>query len=268
MLTELPNRLAANERLHNEFVGMKRSDTAYAVLMIDIDHFKRVNDSHGHAVGDQVLQRIARVLRATLRESDFVARFGGEEFLALLPATELVAATRVAEKIRQAVEASPDPTAGPLTLSVGVATAHDEQASENEAVLEADRALYVAKDQGRNQVQLAPESLARAQADEATAANLVHLVWRDVYRSGNAVIDAPHRALMAQAGELSHLKALWCRYADFGGAVRVPGARCRGTSHAGRRPGVFCAPGVQTLKRSPEGMKKAGLRRLLNLKRL
>jgi GGDEF domain-containing protein len=169
VLTELPNRLAANERLHSEFVGMKRSDTAYAVLMIDIDHFKRVNDSHGHAVGDQVLQRIARV----------------------------------AEKIRQAVEASPDPTAGPLTLSVGVAMAHDEQASENEAVLDADRALYVAKDQGRNQVQQAPESLAWSQADEAIAENLVHLVWRDVYRSGNAVIDAQHRALMAQAGELS-----------------------------------------------------------------
>ena len=202
VLTELPNRLAANERLHSEFVGMKRSDTAYAVLMIDIDHFKRVNDSHGHAVGDQVLQRIARVLRATLRESDFVARFGGEEFLALLPATELAAASRVAAKIRQAVEASPDPTAGPLTLSVGVAMAHDEQASENEAVLDADKALYVAKDQGRNQVQQAPESLVRAQADEAIAENLVHLVWRDVYRSGNAVIDAQHRALFKDVNQL------------------------------------------------------------------
>lgn len=158
VLTELPNRLAANERLHSEFVGMKRSDSAYAVLMIDIDHFKRVNDSHGHAIGDQVLQRIARALRATLRESDFVARFGGEEFIALLPATELAAATRVAEKIRQAVEASPDPSAGPVTLSVGVAIANPKQASENEAVLDADKALYLAKAQGRNQVQLASKA--------------------------------------------------------------------------------------------------------------
>jgi diguanylate cyclase (GGDEF)-like protein/PAS domain S-box-containing protein/hemerythrin-like metal-binding protein len=201
-LTELPNRLAANERLHSEFISMKRLDTAYAVLMIDIDFFKRVNDTHGHAVGDQVLQRVAQVLRLTLRESDFIARFGGEEFIALLPATELAAATRVAEKIRQAVEAAPDPTAGTLTLSVGVAIAHHEQASEKEAVLDADNALYFAKNQGRNQVQLAPESLARAQVNEAHSANLVHLVWREVYKCGNAVIDAQHRALFKDVNQL------------------------------------------------------------------
>lgn len=154
-LTELPNRLAANERLHSEFVRMRRSDATYAVLMIDLDFFKRVNDSHGHAIGDRVLQRVGRILRSTLRESDFVARFGGEEFLALLPETELAAATQVAEKIRHAVEASPDPTAGIITLSIGVAIAHAEQASEDVAVLEADNALYFAKSQGRNQIQLA-----------------------------------------------------------------------------------------------------------------
>lgn len=202
VLTELPNRLAANERLRSEFVSMKRSDAAYAVLMIDIDFFKRVNDTHGHAVGDQVLQRVAQVLRATLRESDFVARFGGEEFLALLPATELAAARQVAEKIRQAVEASPDPAAGAITLSIGVAVANDEQASETVAVLDADNALYFAKNQGRNQVQLAPESLARAKADETIAADLVHLAWRDAYKSGNAVIDTQHRALFKDVNQL------------------------------------------------------------------
>lgn len=202
VLTELPNRLAANERLHSEFVGMKRSDSAYAVLMIDIDLFKRVNDTHGHAVGDQVLQRVAQVLRRTLRESDFVSRFGGEEFLALLPATELAAATQVAEKIRQAVAASPDPRAGPISLSVGVAIANVEQASETDAVLDADHALYFAKNQGRNQVQVAQASLDRAKSDEAMAEKLVHLVWRDVYKSGNAAIDAQHRALFQDANEL------------------------------------------------------------------
>ena len=155
-LTGLPNRLAANERFHLEFVGMKRSRKAYAVMMVDIDCFKRVNDTHGHAVGDQVLQNLARTLQRTLRESDFAARFGGEEFLVLLPATDLPAALQVAEKLRHAVESSPDPVAGRTTVSIGVAMADPEHAKEGEAIRQADDALYQAKRGGRNQVRSAP----------------------------------------------------------------------------------------------------------------
>lgn len=151
VLTGLHNRLAANERLHGEFVAMRRSRIAYAVLLMDIDLFKRVNDTHGHAVGDQVLKRVAQTLEAALRESDFVARYGGEEFLAPLPATGLAAAGLVAEKLRQAVESASDPIAGPITLSLGVALADPAQPDEDAAVREADDWLYKAKRAGRNQ---------------------------------------------------------------------------------------------------------------------
>jgi diguanylate cyclase (GGDEF)-like protein len=152
VMTRLPNRLAANERLHTEFIRMKRSKTSYTVLMIDIDFFKHVNDTHGHAAGDQVLKGVAKTLKATLRESDFCARFGGEEFLALLLATETPEACQVAEKLRQAIESAPDPVAGRITVSIGLAVANPEQADEDVAVRGADDNLYKAKETGRNKV--------------------------------------------------------------------------------------------------------------------
>lgn len=151
-LTGLPNRLAANERLRGEFARMKRSHESYAVMMMDIDHFKRINDTHGHAIGDQVLQRTGSVLKTAIRESDFVGRFGGEEFMVLLPATGVDAARHVAEKIRQAVEASPDTIAGVVTLSIGLAIATSLHENEERALREADEQLYQAKRAGRNRV--------------------------------------------------------------------------------------------------------------------
>jgi diguanylate cyclase (GGDEF)-like protein/PAS domain S-box-containing protein len=152
VLTGLPNRLAANERLREELLRMKRSHLPYAVLMIDVDHFKRVNDQHGHAVGDQVLQRVSQCLRAPLRESDFVSRFGGEEFLILLPHTDETGACLVAEKLRQAVENAPDPTSGLVTISVGLAMSDPAQDDQDAAVQMADARLYGAKQGGRNRV--------------------------------------------------------------------------------------------------------------------
>ena len=152
VLTGLPNRLAANERLREELLRMKRSHLPYAVLMIDVDHFKRVNDQHGHAVGDQVLQRVSQCLRGPLRESDFVSRLGGEEFLVLLPHTDETGARLVAEKLRQAVENAPDPTAGLVTISVGLAMAAPTQDNQDTPVQMADARLYAAKQGGRNRV--------------------------------------------------------------------------------------------------------------------
>lgn len=201
-LTGLSNRLAANERLHTEFVSMKRSQNVYSVLMVDIDFFKRVNDTHGHAVGDQVLQRVANILNSTLRESDFAARFGGEEFLALLPATNTPAARQVAEKLRQAVESSPDPVAGKMTLSIGVSLGTPDQADEDVAVREADDALYRAKREGRNQVQVAPECLDDVETGDTVPAKLLQLVWRSSYECGNQTIDVQHRGLFRDANKL------------------------------------------------------------------
>lgn len=151
-LTGLPNRLAANERLRDEFVRMRRSRKGYAVLVADIDHFKRINDSHGHPAGDAVLRHVAAVLKAALRESDFVARFGGEEFLLLLPATSLDDACRVGEKIRRAVEASPTAAVGVVTMSIGLAMAQPDHEDEDAAVRLADAMLYEAKRAGRNRL--------------------------------------------------------------------------------------------------------------------
>jgi diguanylate cyclase len=129
---------------------MKRSQNSYAVLLMDIDFFKKVNDTHGHSVGDSVLQQLAQILKTTLRESDFAARYGGEEFLLLLPNTELFEARLVAEKIRHTIEATPHPVAGKITVSIGVAIATPDEPDEYISVKEADNNLYAAKKSGRN----------------------------------------------------------------------------------------------------------------------
>lgn len=156
-LTGLNNRLSANERLHSEFISMKRSQNYYAVLMLDIDFFKKVNDTYGHAVGDSVLQQLAQTLKTTLRESDFAARYGGEEFLLLLPNTELFEARLVAEKIRRTIEATPHPVAGKITVSIGVAIATPDEPDEFSALKESDDYLYAAKKSGRNCIMTATQ---------------------------------------------------------------------------------------------------------------
>lgn len=153
VLTNLPNRRAANEHLDTEFLRMKRSQKVYCVLMVDIDFFKSINDTHGHFVGDQVLRRIAQSLKVTVRQSDFVARFGGEEFLVLLPDTQLEEGLVVAEKIRVAVESLVDPVVGTITVSIGLAMSTTKQVNAHIAVKEADNLLYQAKKSGRNRVE-------------------------------------------------------------------------------------------------------------------
>lgn len=151
-LTTLPNRMLANEQLKNNFVNFKRLRIPYSVLVLDIDHFKIVNDVHGHAMGDEVLRRIALKLRDTVRESDFVARIGGEEFLVILPNTDLDGASLVAEKIRQAVEDMDSVTGEKVTISIGAAIASHDDKDEYSSTLKADEMLYAAKRAGRNRV--------------------------------------------------------------------------------------------------------------------
>lgn len=151
-LTGLPNRFATDERLAQEFTRYARTGLPYSLMVLDIDHFKRVNDNHGHAVGDQVLRHMAGVLRASLRASDFVGRTGGEEFLVLLPDTRLEAALSVAEKVRVAAEAHPVAPVGSVTLSIGVCEVASDQQTADEAVRLADKCLYRAKQAGRNRV--------------------------------------------------------------------------------------------------------------------
>lgn len=151
-LTGLANRMFSNERLAEEFVRFRRTGVAYALMIMDIDYFKKVNDTWGHPAGDTVLRHVASLLRSTLRASDFVGRVGGEEFMVILPATDLEQAARVAEKIRSVVEATPIAPAGTVTLSIGVHVPTRTDVDEEAALHVADRLLYAAKQGGRNRV--------------------------------------------------------------------------------------------------------------------
>ena len=159
-LTGLLNRRAIDECLQQEehrvrrFPAQDKSALPFSVLMIDIDHFKRINDSCGHAVGDRALQHLAAVMGAQLREIDCLARWGGEEFLALLPGTTGADALALAERLCGRIRSLPLASeAGRLTLtaSVGVADWHGQQDSINDLLRRADAALYLAKHEGRDQ---------------------------------------------------------------------------------------------------------------------
>jgi len=154
-LTAIPNRRYFNERLVDELQRVSRYPKEPAsLILIDIDFFKRVNDTLGHQAGDSVLIWFASFLVAKLRKSDIVARYGGEEFAILLINTSKSQATEVAEELRRGIESEAGPATGgiELTASFGVATFHDDAITAEGLIAKADKALYAAKAQGRNRV--------------------------------------------------------------------------------------------------------------------
>jgi diguanylate cyclase (GGDEF)-like protein len=159
-LTGVPNRRQLFHRLENELSRSLRFGDPVSVLMIDLDLFKRINDAHGHTVGDSVLRGVALALRRTIRKIDIVARYGGEEFCVVLPRVGKPEALEVAEKLRRAVAAAsmpgPDPRA-PLavTISLGVATLGIDAEDVGSLIEKADAALYEAKRLGRDRVAMA-----------------------------------------------------------------------------------------------------------------
>lgn len=159
-LTQLRNRRFMMEVAQHEAAVVERGGRPLSVLLGDIDHFKRINDQHGHAVGDGVLRAIARVLRDGVREVDHVARWGGEEFLVLLPGTELEEAQQVADRLRAAVQALADVEGRRelgLSITLGLAELRPGESIE-QALMRADRALYEGKQAGRNRVVLAGQA--------------------------------------------------------------------------------------------------------------
>lgn len=153
-LTLLANRRKFEEALAAEAERAKRYDTALSVMLIDIDHFKEVNDTFGHQAGDEVLIKFAGVITGVIRATDMAARWGGEEFALLAPQTGEADAYRLAEKVRQAVEQYPFLEGKQVTCSIGVSTLLLDEPID--AFIErADKALYAAKNQGRNQVKTA-----------------------------------------------------------------------------------------------------------------
>lgn len=162
-LTGIANRRAMLERLKAEANRTDRGGKTFSVLMLDLDHFKRINDTHGHEAGDLVIVAVAQTLENNLRNFDFCARWGGEEFLVLLTSTTLKTAVTVGEKLRAAVaahEVTYDGERIPISFSGGLAV-HLAAGNVNDTLRDADRALYAAKTQGRNRVVTAP-SLAPA----------------------------------------------------------------------------------------------------------
>jgi diguanylate cyclase len=155
-LTGLPNRAAWSERLEHEVAQWQQHGNTLLLAMLDLDHFKRINDNYGHLAGDKVLKIIAGVLRKRLRGSDFIARFGGEEFVLLVPDTTLPVGVKLAQTLRAAIEACPFHFKGErVTITVSMGMTAFKPGERSELVLKrADQALYRAKDAGRNKVEL------------------------------------------------------------------------------------------------------------------
>lgn len=155
-LTNCFNRRSFNELFAKEFDNAQTHDEQLCCLMVDLDHFKKVNDNYGHAVGDEVIKMLADILRSSTREQDIVGRYGGEEFCVVLPGLDINAATSVAERIRLKMKhesTNKYQSAGPrVTASIGAATLKDMASDPAELTDQADQALYIAKDAGRNRV--------------------------------------------------------------------------------------------------------------------
>jgi diguanylate cyclase (GGDEF)-like protein len=167
-LTGLPNKRAVTDTLKRMFAQAASERSPLALLMLDLDHFKQVNDNRGHAVGDQVLANVGAVMRGAMRSHDFAGRNGGEEFVILLPDTEIPVALRIAERVRAAIaDMSLPGTDVAVTVSVGVAGYPEHASTPDRLARLADAALYLAKRQGRNRVELAEPSVVAGTFDQA-----------------------------------------------------------------------------------------------------
>jgi len=191
-LTGLWNRYHFEGEARREMERAKRYGHPCSVFLFDIDHFKQVNDNYGHLVGDQVLRELAGRTREAMRASDLVCRWGGEEFIVLLPAG-VDAAMAAAEKLRREVAETPFTTVGTVTISVGAAQLQqqDDLASWT---LRADQALYRAKARGRNRVE--------REAGSDNRVSPLSLQWNAGFSSGDPVIDSQHKALFEKANLL------------------------------------------------------------------
>lgn len=157
-LTNLWNRGRVHDELARELRRSRRELASMAIMMADVDHFKAINDRHGHAAGDTALQQVAKRIQSSLRNSDSLGRYGGEEFLIILPHTDVNGAREVGERVRAAVSASPINHAAlhiAVTMSFGVASVMSASVSIEELLHAADQALYRAKANGRNRVEVA-----------------------------------------------------------------------------------------------------------------
>ncbi len=163
-LTRIFNRTSFYEFAAKADARQKRTNGSMAIAMLDIDFFKKVNDTYGHAVGDLTLKALADAVKSSIRETDVFARFGGEEFILLMPDTGLKAAETVLERIRLKIEQHPFQKVEKVTVSAGV-TDKTERETIDTAIIRADKALYQSKTDGRNRVTAIAASDASVQED-------------------------------------------------------------------------------------------------------
>ncbi|OHE10979.1 MAG: hypothetical protein A2513_01425 [Sulfurimonas sp. RIFOXYD12_FULL_33_39] len=156
-LTKIYNRIHLEESFKEELNRAKRYKTNFSVILLDIDHFKEVNDTYGHDIGDEVLIDIAKILKQNIRATDILGRWGGEEFLIILPQTDILETGLLAEKLRMAIENNTFDKIGKKTCSFGVSEFKESDESSKNIVKRADNALYKAKDLGRNRVVISKE---------------------------------------------------------------------------------------------------------------
>jgi diguanylate cyclase (GGDEF)-like protein len=168
-LTGLPNQRAVQDTLKRMVAQASRTITPLTAVLLDLDHFKQINDVYGHDSGDEVLAAVGVAMRLAMRESDFVGRYGGEEFLMLLPSTDTDGAIQVTEAVRAAIGAIRVPTVDrQVTASAGIATLPRDAGDSVTLFRAADRALYAAKNAGRNRIHTATDQL-RSDALVSTA---------------------------------------------------------------------------------------------------
>ena len=167
-LTGMYNRRYMLETCRREFARAKRSNESVSILSLDVDHFKRFNDNHGHDAGDVVLRAVAECLKTSFRDEDVPCRFGGEEFVVILPGASATDAARRANDVRVKIEALAvrylDGTLPKVTMSIGIAAFPLSGDNPQDVLKAADDALYVAKEAGRNRVEIAEASRARIDA--------------------------------------------------------------------------------------------------------
>lgn len=193
-LTGLYNRYFLDEKIVEEIEKADKDNTPLSLIIFDLDHFKRVNDTWGHDVGDVVLIRTADMARRIIGSSEILARWGGEEFVILMPQTSLDGALVAAEKLRQTISDSTHPSVGTVTASVGIAERIKLESFES-WFRRVDQALYRAKCLGRNCVVSCDNS-------EMMLFSLVRLQWDDRLCSGNSTIDKQHKELLEIATSL------------------------------------------------------------------
>lgn len=199
-LTACWNRFRIEEVAQQELARLQRYATPVSLIMIDIDHFKAINDKFGHATGDAILQGFAATARACIRNTDVLGRWGGEEFVVVLPASGFSAAADTAERIRQAVEAAEYLGGITITASLGFSSCQSTD-SWNDWLRRADTALYQAKARGRNRVEA--EMPLQSPADRRrSGAELLQIVWRQDYDMGCQAIDTQHHRLFDLGNQL------------------------------------------------------------------